>query len=160
MLYFTSGEQLKWLAPGFEGLLADVYWLRTVQYFGRAIMRRHPWLAGLVMTRPVLGPRGVVLIEHVLDGLADHPADVSAKLEAFAMLTAITAAFAQHEAAGGLAVQQRNTDYLIHALTSGAHPRLAELLGGDPPPPAGQPDPADRYADILRKILTGLLGSA
>jgi hypothetical protein len=40
LLYVQSGEQLRWLAPGFEGLLADVYWLRTVQYFGRAVIRR------------------------------------------------------------------------------------------------------------------------
>lgn len=50
LLYFTSGEQLKWMAPGFEGLLADAYWLRTVQYFGRALMRRHggPEIGALV----------------------------------------------------------------------------------------------------------------
>ena len=28
------GRQLKRIAPGFEGILADVYWLRTVQYYG------------------------------------------------------------------------------------------------------------------------------
>ncbi len=119
----------------------------------RAIMRRHRWLAGLIMTRPMLGPHGVAAIEHVLEILADYPADVSAKLEAFAMLTSITAAFVQHEIAGGLAVQQRNTAYLIHAVTSGAHPRLGELLAEGAPPA----DPADRYPDILRKVLTGLL---
>lgn len=32
-LYLT-GKQLRRLAPGFEDLLADVYWLRTVQYYG------------------------------------------------------------------------------------------------------------------------------
>jgi hypothetical protein len=35
MLYFNSGENLRKLVPGFEDLLADIYWLRTVQYFGR-----------------------------------------------------------------------------------------------------------------------------
>ena len=33
-LYLWSGESLKRLAPGFEDVLADMYWLRTVQYFG------------------------------------------------------------------------------------------------------------------------------
>lgn len=34
VLYLWSGEHVKRLCPGFEGLMADVYWLRTVQYFG------------------------------------------------------------------------------------------------------------------------------
>lgn len=33
-LYLWSGDQVRRLAPGLEGLAADVYWLRTVQYFG------------------------------------------------------------------------------------------------------------------------------
>jgi AcrR family transcriptional regulator len=144
------------IAPPSGDWLAD---LIAVGEQTRATMRRHRWLAGLIMTRPMLGPRGLVLIEHVLEILADHPADVSAKLEAFAMLTSVTAAFVQHEVAGGPAIQQRNTAFLIHAVTSGAHPRLSELLAEDPPPPAGPTGPADRYTDILRKILVGLLGS-
>jgi hypothetical protein len=34
VLYLSSGEHLKRLVPGFELLLADLYWVRTVQYFG------------------------------------------------------------------------------------------------------------------------------
>lgn len=34
VLYLSSGEHLKKFFPGFEDLLADIYWLRTVQYFG------------------------------------------------------------------------------------------------------------------------------
>jgi len=34
VLYLWSGDHVKRLFPGFEGLAADVYWLRTVQYFG------------------------------------------------------------------------------------------------------------------------------
>jgi hypothetical protein len=33
-LYLWRGEQVKRLFPGFENLAADLYWLRTVQYFG------------------------------------------------------------------------------------------------------------------------------
>ncbi len=33
-LYLTSGAALKRAALGFDGLLADLYWIRTVQYFG------------------------------------------------------------------------------------------------------------------------------
>ncbi len=34
VLYLWSGDQVRNLFPGFEGLAADVYWLRTVQYYG------------------------------------------------------------------------------------------------------------------------------
>jgi len=34
VLYLWSGGQVKALMPGFEAIAADVYWLRTVQYFG------------------------------------------------------------------------------------------------------------------------------
>jgi tetratricopeptide (TPR) repeat protein len=33
-LFLWSGRDVKRMAPGFENLLADLYWLRTVQYFG------------------------------------------------------------------------------------------------------------------------------
>ncbi|HEY1920940.1 MAG TPA: TetR/AcrR family transcriptional regulator [Streptosporangiaceae bacterium] len=131
----------------------------------RAILRRHPWLTGLAITRPVLGPNGVALLEHVLAVLAGHPADLPTKLEAFAMLNGIAALFVQHEQAGGSALQQRHTAYLQHAVASGARPRLAELLSQAVGPTAGQAseqagnsDPADRFSDILARILTGLLG--
>jgi hypothetical protein len=34
VLYLWDGEHVKRLFPGFESLMADIYWLRTVQYFG------------------------------------------------------------------------------------------------------------------------------
>ena len=140
-------------------------WLAALVAVGeqsRAILRRHPWLAGLVITRPVLGPHGVALMEYVLTVLAPHPADIAAKLEAFAMLNGITALFVQHELAGGSALQQRNVAYLHHAATSGEHPRLAQLLSQAliTTGPAGSDDPADSYSRILTRILAGLLGPA
>ena len=72
----------------------------------------------------MLGPNGLVLLEHVLEALAPHPASVAAKLEAFAILNATTALFVQNELGGGSARQQRNAAYL--------HSRP----GYWPPPPA------------------------
>jgi AcrR family transcriptional regulator len=138
-------------------------WLADLVAIGeqsRAILRRHPWLAGLTTTRPVLGPNGITLLEQVLIALAPHPADIPTKLEAFAMLNGITALFVQYETAGGSAMQQRHIAYLQHAIASGEHPRLAELLSQGPPAPPGPTDPADRYSDILRRLLAGLLGAA
>jgi hypothetical protein len=34
ILYVWSGEHLRRMLPGFEDVMADVYWLRTVQYYG------------------------------------------------------------------------------------------------------------------------------
>lgn len=122
---------------------------------GRAIIRRHPWLVSLILTRPTLGPNGLVLLEHALEILVPHPASLAAKLEAFAMLNTITAVFVQFELADGSAAQQRNAAYLQHAVASGEHPRLASLLAQAPAAAAAQ---ADRYADIVARTLTGLLG--
>ena len=52
-------------------------WLADLLDIGdqaRAIMRRHPWLPSLLIARSVLGPNGLVLLEHVLKALAPHPA--------------------------------------------------------------------------------------
>jgi AcrR family transcriptional regulator len=140
-------------------------WLADLVAMGeqmRALLRRHPWLAGLAVTRPVLGPSGLAALEHFLTVLAAHPAGIEAKLEAFAMLNGITALFALHEAGGGTALQQRNTAYLRHALTSGEHPGLAKLISAAPAAgeAAERQDPAGRYGDIIARILTGLLGPA
>ncbi len=34
-LYFGSAAAVKKMALGYEGLIADVYWMRTIQYYGR-----------------------------------------------------------------------------------------------------------------------------
>jgi AcrR family transcriptional regulator len=133
-------------------------WLADLVDIGeqaRGIMRRHSWLAALVVTRPVLGPNGLTVLEHVLDVLGPHPADIAAKLEAFALLNAITAVFVQNELTGGSQMQRRNAVYLQQAVTSGEHPRLARLLAQAPVTTAGT---EDRYRDILARLLTGLLG--
>jgi len=147
--------------------LAD---LVTVGEQTRAILLRHAWLAGLIVTRPVIGPNGVALIEHVLTVLAPHPADLATKFEAFALLNGVTAASVLHELGGGRSLQERHVAYLLHAAASGEHPRLARLLAQGPhaqesqePSKAQEPsvppaDPADRYPAILARILVGLLG--
>jgi AcrR family transcriptional regulator len=149
----ATGEEYRFPAAGGDWLTG----LLAVGEQSRAVMRRHPWLPALVTTRGVLGPNGLALLEHVLGVLAPHPADAATKLEAFAMLTAITALFVQQEIAGGSALQQRNATYLMHAVTAGEHPRLAHLLSQAA---AATTSPADRYRDILSRVLTGLLGPA
>lgn len=40
ILYLPSGRTLRRLSLGYEGLLADIYWTRVVQYFGRKRLAR------------------------------------------------------------------------------------------------------------------------
>lgn len=37
-LYFSSGEKIRKMSFGLHGLLADIYWIRTVQYFGQRLL--------------------------------------------------------------------------------------------------------------------------
>jgi tetratricopeptide (TPR) repeat protein len=37
-LYFASGKTIKKMSLGFNALAADIYWIRTVQYFGRKLI--------------------------------------------------------------------------------------------------------------------------
>lgn len=62
VLYVTSPELVRRLAPGFEALAADVYWLRAVQLFGGAQsnqrMRPHlPLLGPMLELATTLDPR-------------------------------------------------------------------------------------------------------
>jgi AcrR family transcriptional regulator len=120
------------------------------------IMRRHPWLATLVITRPTLGPHGTDVLEHLLDVLADHPATAARKLEAFALLNALTALAVQNELAATDPGAERQTAYLRHAAESGTHPRISALLSGAPGPSTD--DPEDRIAAVLMRALVGVLG--
>jgi AcrR family transcriptional regulator len=138
-------------------------WLADLVDIGeqaRTILRRHRWLAGLVITRPVIGPNGIGLLEHFLTVLEHHPADIGTKMEAFALLNGTTASFALHELAGASELAERNLAYLKYAATSGEHPRLAALLSQASPEPAppDPADPADRFSDMLARILAGVLG--
>jgi hypothetical protein len=61
VLYLWRGEHVKRLFPGFETLAADVYWLRTVQYFGSqrlfASGRKFDLLRPLIEITTSLDPR-------------------------------------------------------------------------------------------------------
>jgi hypothetical protein len=60
-LYLWSGAHVKRMAAGFEGLAADIYWLRTVQYFGSqrvfAQGKRFELLFPLIDVTTTLDPR-------------------------------------------------------------------------------------------------------
>ncbi|MCC9309487.1 TetR/AcrR family transcriptional regulator [Kitasatospora sp. RB6PN24] len=124
----------------------------------RQIMRRHPWLPPLVITRPALGPHAADVLERVLELLADHPAPAARKLEAFALLNAMTALFVQNEpAAATPSAAARRTAYLRHVSAAGTHPRIAAALA-DLAGPAAGPDDTDPFDGAITRVLNGLLG--
>lgn len=128
--------------------------LLEIAHQARRIMRRHPWLPILVVTRPTLGPNGVDLLEHLLDVLADHPAEPAHKLEAFAVLNALTALFVQNELTASDPGAQRQSSYLRHVATAGTHPRVSAMLAAAQPGRTSR----DRFATVLARALTGVLG--
>jgi hypothetical protein len=61
VLYLWSGEHIRRFTPGFENVMADVYWLRTVQYFGGqrvfSTEKRFDLLTPLINITIALDPR-------------------------------------------------------------------------------------------------------
>lgn len=61
VLYVWSGERVRRLAPGLDNVMADLYWIRTIQYFGgtRAFSqeRRFELLEPLIDITVTLDPR-------------------------------------------------------------------------------------------------------
>jgi hypothetical protein len=77
VLYFWSGEQVRRLFPGFESLAADVYWLRTVQYFGGERLfsreKRFELLRPLIDITTTLDPRLEIAYRYGAIFLSEPP---------------------------------------------------------------------------------------
>jgi AcrR family transcriptional regulator len=119
----------------------------------RAIMRRHPWLPALTITRPVLGPHGADLLEHVLHVLAGHAAAPGRKLEAFALLNALSALFALNEQAAAAPGAGRGAAYLGHVAAAGTHPRITAVLAS-----LSDSEPDEQFDETILRTLAGVLG--
>jgi tetratricopeptide (TPR) repeat protein len=77
VLYLWSGEQVRRLFPGFEDLAADVYWLRTVQYFGGERLfsgdKRFELLRPLIEITTTLDPRLDIAYRYGAVFLSESP---------------------------------------------------------------------------------------
>ena len=77
-LYVTSPKVLKRLSLGYDGLLADIYWTRAVQYFGDRHHRHettYKLLAPLLQITTALDPRLIVAYQFGSNFLAPAPPD-------------------------------------------------------------------------------------
>ncbi len=76
VLYISSPRALKHLSLGYDGLLADIYWTRAVQYFGGNLRRanaRYELLAPLLDITTTLDPHLIVAYEFGSNFLAPAP---------------------------------------------------------------------------------------
>jgi len=76
VLYITSPKALKWLSLGYNGLLADIYWTRAVQHFGRNFhdgTGKYVLLAPLLEITAALDPQLLVAYEYGANFLAAPP---------------------------------------------------------------------------------------
>lgn len=78
VLYISSPQALKRLSLGYDGLLADIYWTRAVQYYGTKHhqgARRFDLLAPLLEITTTLDPQLLVAYEYGSNFLAPQPPD-------------------------------------------------------------------------------------
>jgi tetratricopeptide (TPR) repeat protein len=76
VLYISSPQVLKRLSLGYNGLLADIYWTRAVQYFGgkhHANAQHYALLAPLLEITTALDPHLTVAYEFGSNFLAPQP---------------------------------------------------------------------------------------
>jgi hypothetical protein len=76
LLYISSGDVLSRLSLGFDGLLADIYWTRAIQYYGRERLSQHPdysLLGPLLRISTSLDPRLLVAYRFGAVFLASKP---------------------------------------------------------------------------------------
>ncbi len=76
VLYISSPQALKRLSLGYDGLLADIYWTRAVQYYGSKHhegARRFDLLAPLLEITTALDPQLLVAYEYGANFLAPKP---------------------------------------------------------------------------------------
>jgi hypothetical protein len=76
VLYLSSPKALKRMSLGYEGLLADIYWTRAVQYFGgkhHAGAHQYQLLAPLLQITTALDPHLLVAYQYGGNFLAPEP---------------------------------------------------------------------------------------
>ena len=77
VLYFSSPKLVKRLSLGYDGLLADIYWTRAVQYFGSRQVTRtasdYNLLAPLLEITTALDPKLIVAYEFGANFLGPKP---------------------------------------------------------------------------------------
>ncbi|MEV7596313.1 TetR/AcrR family transcriptional regulator C-terminal domain-containing protein [Kitasatospora sp. NPDC089797] len=119
------------------------------------IFRRHPWLPGLVIARPGIGPNALRYTDHFLAVTAPTGQPGGTRMEAMAMFNGFICQFAQYEqsAAAGAKWQAEMVGYLTQAAMSGAYPHLARAFATAGPPA----DPDQAFERTLDRVVLAIL---
>ncbi|MER5353110.1 TetR/AcrR family transcriptional regulator C-terminal domain-containing protein [Kitasatospora sp. NPDC002551] len=130
--------------------------LRRLAHEQLAALRRHPWVAGLVIARPGLGPNALRYTDHFLAVTEPSGLDGATRLEALALLNGFVCQYAQYErtAAAGAKWQAELAGYLGRAAMSGQYPHLAAAFATTGGPPA---DPDAVFDRSLNRVITAAL---
>ncbi len=139
--------------------------LRLVAHQQRAIVRRHPWVPQVLVTRPTYGPNVLRYLEFCLGALEPIGLDAGAALEVVALLNGTVSSYASHEIAeereqrrtGKTAAQQRAAaePYMRTVIESGKYPRFSKaIVEAD-----AQPDPDAQFDRVLGRLLDGLVAT-
>jgi AcrR family transcriptional regulator len=123
-------------------------WLDGMLVLGRrqlALYRRHPWLLDVIHRPSGFGPQALAWFDNCLRVLGPVDCAATAKFEAIAMMTGVSALFGRSEATGPVAG--------FAGMDVSPYPHLAEAFAQ---PPAPTP-PQDLFERTLRSLLPGLL---
>lgn len=126
--------------------------LRGLARQGRAIMRRHPWLPHVVITRPSMGPNVLRYTEFCLAALEAADLEPGRALEVVAAVNATVASYAANELGAAATSENRRESaatYLREVVESGAYPAFARALSA----PSPAEDPFERLLDL---VLSGI----
>ncbi|MGW4248919.1 TetR/AcrR family transcriptional regulator [Nocardia sp. NPDC004722] len=137
--------------------------LEAYAHHERELWLRHPWLAPLLATRPLLGPNWLRGLEHALTAAASLTSDVGAAAAAVGVIRdyvrgAVMRELAENETrrrTGQTEDEWRAAvaPYLRRMIESGAFPQVSRMVG------AADRPPAEQFSDGLRRILAGIADS-
>jgi len=112
--------------------------LRAFAYASRAVLKRHPWVLPLLISRPTLGPNYLRWFEFSLACIADRGLDIGTMTQVVSVLNGYISATVSYEAAEeentrriGLSEADKReiaTPYIQQVITSGRYPNFARFF--------------------------------
>jgi len=133
--------------------------LHTVGIETRACLKRHPWLPGLLHSRPAFGPNRLAQFEFSLACVAGLDLDIRTMHKMVASVFVYTMGFVMLELSEAEALRRAHygkskaaPPYIRRLIATGSFPNLERLFRETDGPPAG--DPA--FEDGLNLVLEGM----